>query len=445
MSTVLLAVVLAVPLLAAGATWWTPEGEAARTTVRAGGLLAAAGWLVVTLLGEVGGSVLAADGLVGPTGVGASLLLVAVTRPEERWAAVGGSLVVGVGLVGLTVGTADATPVPAVVGLGAAAAVAAAATRREGDGGLPLATAALVGAAAALLGVARLGMVVDAFVVPVSGMPVEAGVPVVVGAAAVAVAAASRPRRALGPLLPLALAVGLPAAATLEGSGEAVAVGAGALAAAAVWGVRPARRRARPLVPVALALWALAAATVPGDTTGAALLLASAAVVTTVGLRPATAVTALPGAALLVASLTLEPSGTAVALGLLGVLGVAGLVAAVAADVPPGVRGPRAASVPALGLGVWLLAVPTTWGWVGAAHLEWWVPGVVVATAGAVVGLGVAASAGWVTLPDEPALDAPDPAVGLPDDRWAWRAAVGGAVALGICGAALVASTLRLT
>ena len=210
--------------------------------------------------------------------------------------------------------------------LATAAGLGALAARRPEDGGLGPATAALAGITAVAAGLLRLDASTGGVDLPVSGsLAADAGVLLVGGTVTVAVAAALRPRHALGILLPVALALGVPVATLLGDAGDGVAVVllVGAATVAGVWALLPRspRNDPRPLV-IALTLAAFGSAAVsasgiPGDAgtlvgldagLPAAWLLASAAVVSAVSLVPVAALAAVPGAAALTVVLVADPT-----------------------------------------------------------------------------------------------------------------------------------------
>lgn len=146
-------------------------------------------------------------------------------------------------------------------------------------------------------------------------------------------------------------------AAVPEAPERAVALAAGAAAVAAAVVVRRA--------PAALALLAIAsaaAATVP-----APRLLAAAAVVAVAVAAPlATAALAVPGLVVLASALSGAPlSVTTASVGVTAVV-----VLAVLAGAAPSASRPDlgdSARLPAVALGAWLVLLPTTWRWAGAA------------------------------------------------------------------------------
>ncbi|MDP8953783.1 MAG: hypothetical protein M3N37_02475, partial [Actinomycetota bacterium] len=288
-------------------------GATSRTAVRMAALATAGLWTAIVLLGGASAGQLSAEGPVGPAGVGASLLLASVSRPARQGAAVGGALALSLLTAGLALagGSASGGPTLAVLALAGGAAVITVTTTRENDGGIAAATLALVG----MVGIAGGLVQMEAAGTDAStaaGRPLGAGVFLVAGGTLIAIAGGLRPRRSASMLLPVGLAVGVAAAATLGslGEGTALVLALGAVGVAGGWAVAPQGRGGVRLLVVALALVALAVAALPTDAlpgsplvlearvspgVPAAWLVAAAAVVVGVVLVPSAALSAVPG------------------------------------------------------------------------------------------------------------------------------------------------------
>ncbi len=444
-------------------------GATSRTAVRIAALAAAGLWTAIVLLGGATAGQLSAQGPVGPAGAGASLLLASVSRPARRGAAVGGALALSLLTAGLALagGSASGGPTLAVLALAGGAAVITVTTAKENDGGIAAATLALVG----MVGVAGGLVQVEAAgtdATTAAGRPLGAGVFLVAGGTLIATAGGLRPRRSASMLLPVGLAVGVAAGATLGalGEGTALVLAFGAVAVAAGWAVAPEGRGGVRLLVVALALMALAVAAVPIDAlpgsplvegrvspgVPAAWLVATAAVVAGVVLVPSAALSAVPGAAAFAVVVAAEPSPAG--LGVAG-LAVAAVVAAAVAvarsdaapqpgpgDAAAGLAlSPLVATVPALAVGAWLLVAPRTWAWVGDTNLVNWTESVALALAGGLIGVVAAGATGRLAVPRSPHVVAPDPVMVVTDPPVARRAALVAGVALGLTLLALVASS----
>lgn len=366
-----------------------------------------------------------------PVAAGTALLLLSVRWPR-RW--VPRLLAAAAGAVGLA-GVARATGAGDLSDVGAALAVAAVlvalAAWRERDGGLGPAALGVSGAAAVAAGLARLEGETGGFQL-VEGRQLEPqpGWLLVLGATALVVAATRRPRRSGAVLLPAGLWLGLAAGGALEHGGDAIALVLAAGAAAA------------PHAHGAVALWALAAAATPVEAAGAAALLAAAAVIAATSLHPRAALAAAPGAAALAAALVDDGSPARAALALLGAVTVARLWRTDLDDVDLLPGRPSLPATLALAAGAWLLLAPETWTWAGDTRLTGWGTGILLAALGGAVGAYVAISMRGEDLP-LPAVDVADPSYRPGDDRRARLALVGSLVLLGICGAWLLASSIR--
>lgn len=445
-------------------------GLTSRTLVRVAALVAATLWVGLALLGPSSAGPLRAIGPIAPAAAGAALVLAAVGHPARRLpaAAAGAALTLATG--GLALGARDGGAGLAVTALAAAAVVLALANRRGSDGNLAPAALALAGTAALAGGLVRIAADTGELNLPVDGsMPLDGGLLLVGGSAMVAAASSLRPRRAVGLLLPIALAVGVPAASVLGDAGEAVAVVLMLLATASavMWAVGPRSPRGdvRPLVGT-LALASLAAAAVP--TTGvpgsgatlagvqaaglpAAWLLAAAAVITAVALVPVAAFSAVPGAAALAVVLIADPEPTNLMLVALAVAAtVAGAVAVHRPFFPTSdqvddpelsaVLGPLLAAIPALAAGLWLVVHPESWSWVGEVNLFGWTDTVAVAAAGGLIFAVAGLATGRSAVPGLPWLAGPDPVPVTDGPPRNARLALAAGVALGMVLVALLVS-----
>lgn len=446
-------------------------GLTSRTLVRVAALVAAALWVGVAVLGPSSAGPVRAIGPIAPAAAGAALVLAAVGRPARRLPAAAAAAALTLASGGLSLGARDGGAGLAVTALAGAAVVLALANRRGSDGNLAPGALALAGTAALAGGLIRIAADSGELNLPTDGsMPLDAGLLLVGGSAMVAAAASLRPRHAVGLLLPIALAVGVPAAAVLGDEGDAVAVVLMLLATASAvyWALIPRapRRDVRPLVAT-LALTSLAAAAV--STTGvpgsgaivagvpaaglpAAWLLAAAAVITAVTLVPVAALSAVPGAAALAVVLIADPEPVHQALVALAVaITVAGAVA-VHRPLPPASEheddsqpatlvGPLLAAVPALGAGLWLLVAPQTWSWVGEVSLFGWTDTVAVSAAGGLIFAVAGVATGRVAMPGLPRLVGPDPVPVTDDPPRNARLALAAGVALGMVLIALFLSS----
>ena len=410
----------------------------ARATVRAAALAAAGLWVVVTLVGPVVAGPFTAAGPVGPAGVGAALLLASVRHPVRCRSAVSGAVALALLTGGLALVAGAGSLLLAGALLVAGAAMVAVTSRGDGDG--PAGVLALAGMAVVAGGLIRLAATQpeSAFLTApgTGGVLLPAELPgqataALLGAGAVvaAVAGALRARTVAAPLLPVGLAVGIPAVAALGPEGDAVAflLGLAAVAVAGAWAARLSDGL-RPLV-VALALLALAAAAadtavpagLPSGGLPAAWLLAASAVVTAVALTPLAALSAVPGAAALTTTLLADPQP--VRLTLVALVVVTATLAAVAlargrddawgrarpAGADDHDQGPVLAGLAAAAVGTWLVVAPGTWAWAGAPALDGWSESLAVAVAGGLVAVVAAAAAGRVAIPNTPRLVGPDP------------------------------------
>lgn len=441
-------------------------GTTSRTTVRIAALAAAGLWTAVVLLGGATVGQLSAEGPVGPAGAGAALLLASVSRPARRGLAAGGALALSLVTAGLALagGSESGTPTLAVLALAGGAGVVALITARENDGGIGAAAMALVGMVAVAGGLVQ-GSLAGATAID---EPLGAGLFLVVGGTLIATAGALRPRRSTSMLLPVGLAIGVAAGATLGSLGEGVALvlALAAVAVAGGWAAWPDGPGGARLLVVALALVALAVAAVPagalpGSTlvlearvspgVPAAWLLAAAAVVTGVVLVPTAALSAVPGAAAFAVVVAAEPSPARLAVAGLALTAVVVAAFAVARTTAgPDARAsdhaglaldPVMAAIPALGVGTWLLIAPRSWAWVGDTNLVNWPETVALAAAGGLIGVVAAGASGRLAVPRFPRVAAPDPATAAPDAPAARRAALVAGVALGVTLLALVASS----
>lgn len=453
-------------------------GSTARMVVRAAALASAGLWIAVTLLGRATAGAATATGVVGPAAAAAALLLAAVPRPQRRLPAALGAL--GLALLGgglaLAAGTASAALAFAMMAAGAVVLVLA--SRDEPVFGP--AALGLAGLASIAAGLARLAATTDSFTLPAGErLGSFTGVLLVLGATAVVVAGALAPRRPLALLLPLGLALGVPAAAALSSGGDVVAVlwGLGAVAAMAGWAARPdAAPGGIRLLVVALALGAMAAAAVPapalpgsslaaGGVTQAGVpagwLLAAASVVTAIVLVPVAALAALPGLASLLVVLVPDPEPARLLLGALAV--TAATIAALALRRPASVDGngdrdgdrdgdrigPLLAGLPALAAAAWLLFAPQTWAWAGEANLDRWPTSMAVAVAAGLAAAVAAGATGRLAVPDPPRLVAPEPVAADLESAGsgsagARRLAVLAGAGLGLALVALLASSERI-
>lgn len=449
-------------------------GATARLAVRVAALVAAGLWTLVTVLGGADAGPLSGSGAIGPAAAGAALMLAAVHQPARRRPAAAGALALTLLSGGLALAAGGDRAVPAMVALAAGAVVIALVGRD--DRGLGIIAVALAGLAAIAGGLSRLVSATDSFALPATGeVRLGTGLLLLGGAAAVAVAGGLRPRRTAGLLLPVGLALGVPAAAALGSAGDVMAIVLAAAAAATVaaWASLPQDSGGGVrLLVAALALASLAAAAVDapgiaGTTTGladvgragvpGAWLLAAAALVTAVTLVPVAALAAIPGMAALTVVLVADPEPAHLAV--VALLAATAAIAVAARDrLSPddGERdeqeagdrlGPLAAGIPALAAGAWLLVAPGTWTWAGEAALEGWSRSVAVAVAAGLIGAVAAGATGRVAVPSLPCLAAPDPA-GAGDgggEGGARRLTLAAGLALGLALVALVVSSAHVT
>lgn len=403
----LLVVAVVIPALAGLVTWKLPSPPLARTVVQWACVGAAACWVLAAALDDVAAGPLGTRGLAAPAAAGVALAGAAVRRPLRRFPAALIGVAVTAATLGLAIAGGEGAPVDAASGLVGAALALAVATRSEADGGMRHAAAGLAGAALVGIGIAGL----DGADLPTRGtLPGGTTVPVLLGAAIVVVAAGERPRRALAPLLPVVLAIGLPLGPLVADGRGPIAIAMAVLAAAAaLW---PGRRPA-----VSIALLALAAAVLPGGA-AAARLLAAGAVVAHVGAIPAAVAAALPGAAALAMAVADDTDRVHLAVGLLAVLVAFGATrwAVVDQEHAVGDDGARPGAWAALALGAWLLAAPHTWTWAGDAAPPAWGSGAIVALTGVVAALAVLTDLGNRPIPAG-RIDAPEPYAGEPDGR----------------------------
>jgi len=313
-------------------------------------------------------------------------------------AAAATAALVGVGWTASSVETAQvAGPVLAVVPLGVAAAaggsalllgaatvvlaVGELATRLRGRGRhhRPPALAAAAGAALVAVGIvlARLDSLDGGWRLPATD-DLAAGLALAGAALLVATATLGPPH--LRPLVVAGALVGLTAAPAFS----TVAVAAGAAGLAAAWAVAAGQRPTPSVVALAVGV----ATAVPSARPAALLLIAGGALAAGVEHR-ASALVALPGAAAVAAALVAASPTTEVkVLAAAAAMTVLAIAAAPSDPVRPSVP------TPALGLaalGLWLVAAPTTWGWVGdgPADLATYQRGVAVAAAGAALAVVV--------------------------------------------------------
>lgn len=448
-------------------------GMTRRALVRFAALTSASLWLALALLGAAAAGPARAVGAVAPAAAGIALLLAATGGPLRRLPAAASSLALALASGSLTLGVGRDGAGWVVAGLTASCVLVAVVGRSGREEPLGPSALALGGTAAVVGGLARVVGTTGALELPADGrLAIDAGLLLVGGSAAVAVAAALRPRSAIGLLLPLALALGVPSATTLGAAGDAVGLALMllALAATAGWAATTAQFPDARLLAAALALAALAAASIPTmgiPGTGSAVdgvraagvpaawLLAAAAVITAVCLVPLAALSAVPGMAALVVVLVADPAPARLAL---AALLVAAVVATAAAVSRPSGRsdegeierfgvatgtsplfGPLLAAVPALGLGLWLLVAPTSWTWVGQVRLVGWSDSVALAVAGGLIAVVAAGAAGRVAVPRPPVVVAPDPVLGA-DAGPGGRLVLVAGVALGLALLSLVAS-----
>ncbi len=438
------------------------------------GLTSASLWIALALLGTAAAGPARAVGAVAPAAVGAALLLAGAGGPARRFPAAASALALAAATGGLALGAGQDGAGWVVGGLAAAGVLVALVGRAGGDE--PLGSSALVLAGTAVLvgGLARLVATTGALDLPSDGrLALDVGLLLVGGSAAVTVAATLRPRRSAALLLPVALAIGVPAAAALGAAGDAVALVLMllALATSAGWAATTSQFPDARLLAAALALAALAAASVPSagiPGTDAAIggiraagvpsawLLASASVITAISLVPLAALCAIPGVAALAVVLVADPEPARLALACLAGVTVAVGVAAVRrltaeADeggepartgADAGARphlGPILAAAPAPALGAWLLVAPSSWTWAGPVRLQGWPDSVALALAGGLLVAVAAGTAGRVAIPRPPLLAAPDPLLS-PDAGAGGRFVLVAGVALGLALLALLAS-----
>lgn len=443
-------------------------GNIARSLVRCSALAAAALWVALAFIGPTSAGPARAVGPVAPAAAGAALLLVGVGHPARRLAAAGAAVALALVAGGLALGVGDGGADVAVAGLAGAAGIVALANRKGAEGSFAPTALALAGAAAMAGGLVRMASVFEGLDLPTGdSVPLDAGLLLVTGSAVVAVASALRPRRAVGLLLPVALALGIPAGAVVGDAGEvfALVLMLAAAASVAAWALRSGSPRAdvRPLV-AALAMASLAAAVVPTSGvpgTGSAIagvhaagqpaawLLAAAAVITAVTLVPVAALSAVPGAVALTVVLIADPKPSHFALVALAVATTAAGAAALRRPWPEdehaapsaGLLGPLLAGVPALIAGAWLVAAPQSWSWAGAVGLEGWSDTVAVALAGGLIATVAGWATGRVAVPLLPQLIGRDPVVAAADAPGSARLALAAAAALGLALIALLASS----
>ena len=394
----LLALALLAPVAGLFPVATTPPGEPVRPWLQGALLLAAGGWAAVLVdadpalvLGPVRPLPAAAAAAVA-----ACVLVAAVERPATRGSVYAGGLAVGAVGAGLA---ADSMPLLlAGVAVGLVAVVVAAEA--------PLRTAAVgaAGLAAVAVGVLGIHGAADRWDLPRRAVDDVAGsslAALALGAGLLIVAGGLRPRRTTAVLLAAGLAVAtilVPAARGADGA-TPLAIAAAVVALLTAGPGLPSRSL-RPLpAPVPIGLLAVSAALGPPALLPAALLLAAGSALAAVLAAPAALVTALPGLAALAIGLA-DAGGTESVI-------VAGLALAAMSSLTDDARAARAECAPgrppaaaAIGLVVaaWLVVLPDTWGWVGAAGLAPYQEGAAAAVAAGTVVL-VAFGAGRRALP----------------------------------------------
>lgn len=403
---------LFLPVVVVPIAWRSPSAVVAR---RLGGYVAlatAAAWLALLIVDP--GASFGRFG-VAPGAIGVWVLVASLSWPSRRVPLVLGVLAGGVTAGGLSLlaGTGDLSDAGGALAIASTLALVGA--RSEGDHGVRPALAGVLGAAAIAYGLTRLEIDTGAFVQ-------GGGLLVVSGAVLVVVGAGGRARRVGVVVLPLALLLGVQAAAVLD-DGMRVAV------LVALVGVLVAARPA-----AALACWAIASAVV---SLPAALLLGTAAVLVAALPHPLLPVVALPGAAVLAIALAHDDHVAGLVLAVLGTVLLARLWRTDRADVLVGRPAPP--TIAAAALGAWLLLAPETWSWVGRAELAQWGTGVVIAAIAGGVGAFVLFSFSDepFALPD---LEVADPLYPPGDGRGSVPASIVSLAVLLVCGIALVAS-----
>ncbi|MBV8979953.1 MAG: hypothetical protein JO086_03545 [Acidimicrobiia bacterium] len=405
----LLDLAVAAPL--AGAVVAVLVPDRALDAVRASALVAGLCWLALLLdASVVSVTRLHSAPIVAAAGLGAALLVAAVdTDAVDRPALLAVALTAA--SIAVAAGRTATDGGGAIVALAAAAALASAAGRMAAR---VWATAA-AGLVVAAIGVVALRSAANAWQLPLADATSHrgAGVLVLVGAALVVVACCQRARAPLTLAAPAAAFVAAQAAPMVHRSGGltwfAVVLAIAATAASV------AARAGRPLLDrpaVSLALLGFAALVVPGAARGPGLLLVSGGLIALALDATGAAALGVPGGIGLGIALAARGGGAAFVVGALGGLVALALAAAVVRTRP--VPRPSIWMAPVLGVGVWLLVGPGTWGWVGPAPLHAYDAGAARAVAGgalcllALVLLG-RDPAGWyarVLPPDTPGEDA---------------------------------------
>ncbi len=388
---VVLWLALLAPLAVVVATTQTLTAGGALRWGQVAGLVTAAGWLVVTLGGEVGAGPVTAHGAIGPVGVVTALLVVVLEGPVARRAIASRHAAVASVMFGLVVAAGAGTPADAFSGLAVGAALLVVGLWSSGQHDDPALALGVIGTAMVIVGVA--GDFLSS---------AQAGWVVVGGAVLVVVAATTATRTAAGLLLPAVLALTISRTAMLD-SGDLPALLVALLAMLPAWHGSTSRREgASTNVALVLGLWSVAVLAA-GDTSGAWLFAAPAALVTVVA-SPLTMAAATPGVLVLVTrlanGLVFDHAAVRLGFGLLLALAVAGVLTGPARRSTAhglGVWGAWAG----IGVGGWLLVAPATWGWTtagaliqpAASPLDSWAYG-----AGPVVAVGALIGAGSLVL-----------------------------------------------
>ena len=387
------------------------EPGAARRGARAAMIAATATWfgLVVSSrhphVGPVG-----ADALVAAAGVGTGLLALAVPGSSPR---IGSAT--GVAMTALTASLAtESGGVPSAVGglAGLVAVVALIGLMRQ-PGGRGRAIAASPGLAAIAGGVLQLHERSGRWAL-VGGSGLAPAALIGGGAAAVVVALAADGlfwRRNTPPdvvslrqndamamaMVPVAagLALGVRALVLIAGVPGAGGLAIGLALAATGLAAAGARWRLEHSAAAVLVVWAFAATvSLPsGAGRGPGLLLAAAAVLVAVAGTRVLA-SAIPGGITLAVALGVSTGGRPAVIG--AALAVSAVCLARPAFAGSGVeRTP--ASIAGVGLAVWLVLAPATWGWTGASDLGPYTDGTPIAVAAA--GVAMVAVTAWRARP----------------------------------------------
>ncbi|MGK2958035.1 MAG: hypothetical protein ACSLFB_06490 [Acidimicrobiales bacterium] len=359
---VVLWVILLAPLLSIVATTQTLTASKALYLGQITSLVTAGGWFIVTLIGEVQGGPVVANGVIGPVGVVTALLVTTLEEPIDRRSIASRHAAMMVVMFGLVVDAGTGSTVDAFSGLAIATILLVVGVWGSGLERDPV-------IALGVLGIALVSLVIHTGNIG----PLRAGYPLFLGAIFVLIASTADTQPAIATLLPATLSLVIPEAARFVENQKSVTLLIAMFATLMAWRhVWPGKWRGSTNMALVLGLWSLAA--VGTGNTSPAWLLGASAVLVLVVMTPATFGAAVPGLVFLVTSLATESSiigGTfRIGFALLVTGSVAGMITGTSFSTGPiisfvatGVWRIRAARV-ASAFGVWLIAAPATWGWV---------------------------------------------------------------------------------